>query len=309
MMKALHLFICLSLMLLCCQAIEVKPNGKEFSPFKDSMLVNEFEYDGVFSIERLTENNRLLNYTMRMRLYNEKAHKDATIRPMLANRFPPDDGFPVASDGLDLFGKLTKDKSKKNTIPPYTVWFTPVRNMAVDINKYEYLYLDGNSFIVLRNDIYQFNNTTLTKESVVKGITWAVRNNLPNSDKANDIFVFDTEEVMDFPDDVKLDLKKDVVKWGEDFTLTFPQVKNADALYFTFSSEVGNENTGEGFLKGYLKYTKGDATSITIRKAEQSFIGFYKGQIVTQATKFRAKEINGKKFLFKSVAYNIYYIQ
>jgi hypothetical protein len=287
------LFLCLLTILFSCTAqtdiTPIKSDAPDLD-FSKAQYVNEFQYDGVFTITGI--NNRLFNAQYNFYGAEAKAFK------IVNDRFPIENGIWFDDKLNPIIGPITRYNSgiKGN----------------VSINDYELNVLSGT---FLGNSLKDFAPIKYVPET---GLTWKVsavglsdatdfkaKQNLSKADAPS--FLVSKTGVKLFPDFIKLEEKYALGSADKDITIKFDTPKNADVIYFQFDRGIVFDlGIDYGFYKsyGFIKYMKGDANQVTILRSElQNFVANTKEIAVTvTAIKFYTEKNGVRNFLYKNEA-------
>jgi hypothetical protein len=280
------IFLCLLTILFSCTAqtdiTPVKSDAPDLD-FSKAQYVNEFQYDGVFTIT----NDRNISYSAN---YSFNGAEAKAIK-LVNERFPIENGI-----WLD-----EKIKSMLN--------YNSGIIGTVTINDYKIYTV----FASLGSSLKDFASIKFNAE---QGLTWTVlgvglfdtpdfktKQNLSSADKSS--FLVSKSGITLFPDVVKLEEKYSLGSADKDITIKFDTPKNADVIYFKFDrGNVYDIGIDYGYYKsyGFIKYVRGDANQITILRSElQNFVANAKEMAVTvTAIKFYTEKSGVRNFLYKN---------
>ena len=286
------LFLCLLSILFSCTA------QSDVTPTKDApdldfskpIWVNDFQYDGVFTIQR----NIYDRYQATYAFYGAEAKAFSPIN----DKLPLENGFWFSPKIAKFVGYL----------PYYSNLIGEVSINNLDIDPYK-------STLGLS----KLTDYAPLKYEADKGLTWKIndiyisddlamktQNNLTSADKKS--FVHSKDGVKIFPEIIKIEKSYKYVKADKkDLIINFDAIKNADAIYFQFDMNgyydfVQDLGTYES--RGFLKYMKGDATSVTIKRGEIELFLYERKQfaMTVTAVKYYTSTNDKRKFLYKNVA-------
>ena len=286
------LFLCLLSILFSCKQTEVLiPNSSEAPDlnFSKAQWVNEYQYDGVFTANRFFTTSLFTAYF--------------TFYGAEAKAFNPDRDL-VKIDG----GFLMNQNSPGFLGFPFTYYSGIVGKALIDEMPFD---ADNRFYFKLDNtataNVYKYNPDL--------GITWKVidvtipdtpemksKNNLSPKDVPS--FLISKGGIKLFPDTIKLASSYVMPKDANDLTISFGTIKNTDLIYCQFSA--GQTFNNNPYNAGaFLKYLKGDATSITITRNElQKYV--YKNldfaYVTVTALKFYTTQQGERKFLYKNIS-------
>jgi hypothetical protein len=286
------IFLCLLTILFSCTAqtdiTPVKSDAPDLD-FSKAQYVNEFQYDGVFTIT----NDRNILYSAN---YSFNGAEAKAIK--LANeRFPVENGIWFDERLSQIIGPIIKYNSGIGG--------------RVAINDYEFF----RGAVSLGSSLKGFVPIKFNTEN---GLTWKIldiglfdnsdfksRQNLSSADKSS--FLVSKSGITLFPDVVKLQEKYSLVSADKDITIKFDTPQNADVIYFQFDrGNVYDIGIDYGYYKsyGFIKYVKGNANQITILRSElQNFVANAKEIAITvTAIKFYTEKSGVRNFLYKNEA-------
>lgn len=286
------IFLCLLTILFSCTAQTDITPLKSDAPdldFSKAQYVNEFQYDGVFTIT----NDRNILYSAN---YSFNGAEAKAIK--LANeRFPVENGIWFDERLSQIIGPIIKYNSGIGG--------------RVAINDYEFF----RGAVSLGSSLKGFVPIKFNAEN---GLTWKIldiglfdnsdfksRQNLSSADKSS--FLVSKSGITLFPDVVKLQEKYALSSADKDITIKFDMPQNADVIYFQFDrGNVYDIGIDYGYYKsyGFIKYVKGNANQITILRSElQNFVANAKEIAVTvTAIKFYTEKSGVRNFLYKNEA-------
>jgi hypothetical protein len=289
------LFLCLLTILFSCTAqTDITPTIKSDAPeldFSKAQIVNEFQYDGVFT---LTGSNNNKTYLATYAFYGA----EAKALKLVNDRFPNENSVWYDAKLYPFLGRYGRYNSG--------IWG------RISINDVELNYFGG--YLYLDN----LKDFAPIKYNAEKGLTWNVlgvsipntdemktKNNLSSADASS--FLVKKEEIKVFPQPVILQEKYSMAKGDKDLTIKFETPKNADVIYVQFDhGEVYPFLLDYGFYnsKGLLKYLKGDANSINVTRSElKNFVANISEVAVTvTAIKFYSEKNGSRNFLYKNVS-------
>lgn len=293
------LFLCLLTIIFSCKQNEVLiPNSTEAPDlnFSKAQWVNEYQYDGVFTLNRLYTTSMFTAYF--------------TFNGAEAKAFNPDRDL-VKIDGGFLMNKLYNSfLGFPLTYYSGIVGKALINEMPFDADNRFYFKLDNTATA----NIYKYNPDL--------GITWRItditipdtpemksKQNLYPKDVSS--FLISKGEIKLFPDTIKLASSYTMPKGTNDITINFGPIKNADLIYFQFSA--GQTFNNNPYNAGaFLKYLKGDATSITISRNElQNYIynNIDVSSVTVTALKFYSTQQGERKFLYKNISQRFSFIK
>ena len=299
------LFLCLITILFSCTAqtdiTPVKSDAPDLD-FSKPVWVNEFQYDGVFTIEEFYENTFRAYYT---------------FNGAEAKTFSPVNDKAVIENGFWFSPKISKFMGGSS-------YYSGISG-RLSLNDVEIVptYAGSNppSPLVGNNGIYigKLSENTSLKYNADKGFTWKVLSvNIPNDDswkRLNNLtpddknsFIHTKDGIKVFPQAVKIEKEYVFTSSDKELTIKFEPIKNADVIYFQFDRSgyyaIGPDDLGIFESKGFLKYVKGDANSITIKRSEASLFLWNKPEftMTVVAAKYYTTTNGKRKFLCRNVA-------
>ena len=289
------LFLCLLSILFSCTAqSDVTPAAKSDAPdldFSKAQYVNEFQYDGVFTI---TGTNSNKSYLATYNFYGA----EAKALKLVNDRFP-------------LENAIWFDTKLNPFLGRYGRYFSGIW-ARMSINDVPFQYIGG--YLNLDN----IKDFTSIKYNAEKGLVWKVigvsipdteemksKNNLTSADISS--FLVTKEGIKVFPEPVVLQDEYKLAKSDKDLTIKFNTPKNADVIYVQFDhGDAYPFDVNYGFYnsKGLLKYLKGDANSVNISRSElTNFVANISQITVTvKAIKFYSEKNGVRNFLYKNVS-------
>lgn len=274
----------------CTLGDDPYPNDAPDLDFSKAQWVNEFKYDGVFTT---TKDKQDICRSF-FQIYGAETKK---FEPSNSN-YKLENGFWI-----------DPTKSKFMGYPlPYQLssgirGIVKVNDKITDARTENEAFLNG------------FNYNDITKYNKEKGIKWEVikltfpdfepmksQNNLSEKDEAS--FKFVKEGLIVFPEPIQIEDKYKLGTEDNELIIRFEPRKDADLIYVKFSHEgydLGND-LGPFKSRGFIKYYKGDETTIKINKNDIVNL-MYNKKIVTMtvsAIKFYTDKNDGRNFLFKN---------
>ena len=290
------LFLCLLTILFSCTAqSDITPAIKSDAPdldFSKAQYVNEFQYDGVFTI---TGTNSNKSYLATYNFYGA----EAKALKLVNDRFP-------------LENAIWYDAKLNPFLGRYGYYGSGIYG-RVSLNDVEFDQSSG-GYLLLDN----LKDFAPIKYNAEKGLAWKVlgvsipntadmksKNNLIPADASS--FLVTKEGVKVFPESVVLQEKYSLAKGDKDLTIKFDSPKNADIIYVQFDhGERYQLNYDYGFYnsRGLLKYLKGGATSINVTRSELiNFVANVNEVAITvTALKFYTEKNGVRNFLYKNIA-------
>lgn len=258
--------------------------------FSKGKWVNEFQYDGVFTIKKRT---------------NGTGQGIFMLYGADAKEFNPENSAYKIDNGFWF------DEKKSYFIGP-NPRYNPGIVSRVSINKLEFDYYKDNHFLYLGE--FNANNKSLNYDPKT-GLDWQVidlsipetedyvlKNKLTHADE-NDFKIKKT--VTDFPEPIKVENSYTMSEDQKELTLEIPENKYADLIYVTIDNQTYNSSSNLNPLKssGYIKSFKGDTKSIAILKKEiQLYLFDAKTVNMTiSAVKFYTLKEGKRIFLFKNI--------
>ncbi len=284
------LFLCLLTMLFNCKQNEILiPNSTEAPDlnFSKAQWVNEYQYDGVFTANRFFTTSTVTAYF--------------TFYGAEAKAFNPDKDL-VKIDG----GFLTNSPSQNLLGFPLAYYSRIVGKALIDDLPFD---TDNRFYFKLDNR----TTANMYKINPELGITWKVTDitipDTPEMKSKHNIypkdvpsFLFSKGGIKLFPDTIGLGRNYTMPKGTNDITINFGPIKNADLIYCQV-------NTGSiynlGYTGAFLKYLKGDATSITLNRNEiEKYVNsnLDVASLTVTALKFYTIQQGERKFLFKNIS-------
>ena len=301
------LFLCLLTILFSCTAqTDITPAIKSDAPdldFSKPIWVNEFQYDGVFTIEEF---------------YKDTFRAYYSFNGAEAKTFSPVNDRAIIENGFWFSPKISKFMGGLS-------YYSGI-NGKLSLNDVEIIpsYTGGGSLpspLVGNNGIYigKLSENTSLKYNADKGFTWKVLSvNIPNDDswkRLNNLtpddktsFVHEKDGIKVFPEVVKIEKQYVFNSSDKELTIKFEAIKNADVIYFQFDRngyyDIGPDDLGIFESKGFLKYVKGDANSITIKRSEASLFLWNKPEftMTVLAVKYYTSTNSKRKFLCRNIA-------
>jgi hypothetical protein len=287
------LFLCLLTILFSCTAqtdiTPVKSDAPDLD-FSKAQYVNEFQYDGVFTITGTNNNN---SNTANYAFYGA----EAKALKLVNDRFPLENAIWMDTKLNPFLGTYGRYNSG--------IWGKTSIN-DVQLNQI-------GAYLPLGN----IKDFAPLKFNADKGLVWKVISvSIPNTEEMKSInnltsadipsFLVTKEGIKMFPEPVVLQEEYKLAKSDKDLTIKFNTPKNADVIYVQFdhAEDLLNQNYGFYNSKGLLKYLKGDASSVNITRSElTSFVANVNKVTVTiKAIKFYSEKKENRNFLFKNVS-------
>lgn len=287
----LTFFLCLLTIVFSCKQNEVLiPNSTEAPDlnFSKAQWVNEYQYDGVFTLNRFYTTSLFTAYF--------------TFYGAEAKAFNPDKDL-VKIDG----GFLMNQNSPGFLGFPLTYYSGIVGKALIDEMPFD---ADNRFYFKLDNtataNIYKYNPDL--------GITWRVTDitipDTPQMKSKHNLYPKDVPSFLIskggiklFPDTIKLASGYTIPKGTNDLTVNLGLIKNADLIYYQINSNsIYSSNGNSG---AFLKYLKGDATSITITRNEiEKYVNknLDIALLTVIALKFYTTQQGERKFLFKNIS-------
>jgi hypothetical protein len=286
------LFLCLLTILFSCTAqtdiTPVKSDAPDLD-FSKAQYVNEFQYDGVFTITNEKNSAYYASYSFN--------GAEAKAIKLANEKFPVENGIWFDERLSFIIGPIIKYNSGIGG--------------TVAINDYQFY----RGPVSLGNSLKSFAPIKFNADN---GLTWKVldiglfdnsdfktRQNLSAADKSS--FLMSKSGITLFPDVVKLQEKYSLSSADKDIIIKFDTPQNADMIYFQFDrGNVYDIGIDYGYYKsyGFIKYVKGNANQITILRSElQNFVANAKEIAVTvTAIKFYTEKSGVRNFLYKNAA-------
>ena len=287
------LFLCLLTILFSCTAqsdiTPVKSDAPDLD-FSKPIWVNEFQYDGVFTIQRNVYDRYQASYAF----YGAEAKAFSPIN----DKLPLENGFWFSPKIAKFVGYL----------PYYSNIIGKVSINDVDIDPYKgTLGLSKlTDYAALKYDADQGLTWKVNEVNIPDNTVMKTQNNLTSADKPS--FINSKDGIKIFPEVIKIEKSYKYVKADKkDLVINFDAIKNADAIYFQFDMNgyydfVQDLGTYES--RGFLKYLKGDAKSVTIKGAEIEVLLYGRKEfaMTVTAVKYYTSSNEKRKFLYKNVA-------
>jgi hypothetical protein len=275
--------------------------------FSKPQWVNEFQYDGVFTINRALpdENIKITRFACTYKFYFNSTQKFNPINENTAieNGFWIDDNaakvFYKYTVNSDYYGEVLLNDARFNrssygrfnfTLPNSDPWIET--NLKYDLEK---------------GPIWKIEDYILKEKSTSEDIY-----QLYPADKSYNLlkptFIHEKSDINSFPDAVKLKPTYTVSNDEKSVTINFDKIRNADVIYFKFNaagSKVPDLNSDyTTSSNGFIKYLKGDETSLTVKLSDLVRYTSSVNEISINVTaiKFYSSTENYRKFLFKNTA-------
>ena len=292
------LFLCLLTILFGCKQNEVLiPNSTEAPDlnFSKSQWVNEYQYDGVFTINRLYSTNIFM--------------ASSTFNGAEAKAFNPDKDLIKIDNGFVMNEKFGGFLGFPYSYNSGIIGKTLMDEMPFNEENRFYFKLDNTGL------------ANLHKYNPELGITWKVidvtipdtpeikaKQNLSPKDVPS--FLISKSGIKLFPDTIKLAPSYTMAKGANDVTINLGTIKNADLIYCQVNVAQNLNNNLYG--KAFLKHLKGDATSITITRNEiEKYVNknIDLALVTVTALKFYSTQQGEHKFLFKNTSQKFSFIK
>jgi hypothetical protein len=293
-MKFPILFSVLALLVSCAaQSDNIEPakvvNDADID-FSKPIWVNHLQYDGVFTIER----NALENYQAGYNFYGTEAKAFSPVN----DKIPIENGFWFSPKiekfiGLSYYNSGIRGRVKLNGVDIETAYAGNPNLGKLSENK-------AISYNADKGLTWDVVSVTFPSDA-----TWKQANNLTATDESS--FILSKSGIKAFPDVVKLEKSYGFGATDKELTIKFDAIKNADVIYFKFDRRnyyaIGPDDLGVYESKGFLKYVKGDATSITFKRAEASVFLWNKPEftMTVSAVKYYTMTNGKKSFLFRNI--------
>jgi hypothetical protein len=257
--------------------------------FSKPSWINEFQYDGVFTVRRDINNIYWGDYH-----FNDGTNKV----------FVPNNSAYKLENGI-WFNPESKPYFDVNSLPPNRLLGSAKLN-GIWLSNYNMLNPIGD----LTDKFLNYN--------IEKGFTWEVLNiEIPTDQKnmalsklsPNDAksFIMVKEGLVGMPTQIKIEKEYRLEDKVQNKVIDFEPAKGADMVYIKFSDEgfAYADELGAQKANGFLKYFSPEQKSITIYRNEFDLLlnGRKQVTMTIQAIKFYTyKNDAGRKFIFKNIA-------
>jgi hypothetical protein len=295
------LFLCLLTILFSCTAqtdiTPVKSDAPDLD-FSKAQYVNEFQYDGVFTIYKghlyVGGTGEPYDYEATYNFYGSES-----------KLFKPQNEKNALGDGFWY------DSKTYNYINNQSYFNLSAIKAKVSVNDFELLpsksqfgsplgifplYLEGLKYDALNGLTWKISDVVIPDTPEMKQ-----KNNLSAIDAKS--FNITKEGIKVFPNEIALDPSYRLGKGVQTLTIKFVAPKNTDAIYFNFTKTTTLPNVVEPLKPfGVIKYVQKDVTSITVSRDELALFS-NGGKSVTcsvQAVKYYTAKQGERNFLFKN---------
>jgi hypothetical protein len=297
------LFLCLLTILFSCTAqtdiTPVKSDAPDLD-FSKAQYVNEFQYDGVFTIYKghlyVGATGEPYNYEATYNFYGSES-----------KLFKPQNEKNVLGDGFWY------DSKTYNYLNNQSFFNLSAIKARVSVNDFELLSLPSTVSFGSPPGIFPLNLESL-KYDALSGLTWKISDviipDTPDMKQKNNLSAIDAQSfniakkgIKVFPNEIVLDPSYRLGRGVQALTIKFEAPKNTDVIYFNFTKTTTLPNVVEPLKPfGVIKYVQKDASSITVSRDELALFlnGGKSVTCVVQAVKHYTAKQGERNFLFKN---------